>query len=386
MGDAVLVSYGSSPYEKREGHDLMWHLWTATVDCLSRAGVHHRQVDGLALAAFSYPPGNAVTLAEHFGMSLSWGEQGIFGGASGVVAVGHAVEVVRRGRAQAVLCLAGDAFTVASHDRLLDEFSPAIRDFMAPHGFGGANGIFALVQRQHSHLYGTRREQLGAVAVTQRRHAQLNENALFKNPLTLHDYLEARPIAEPLHLFDCVMPCSGAEAVLVVDADLAAETGRPAVAVRSFGEAHNAHPEASSSLAGGWEQFADRIFEEAGATRHEVDFVQLYDDYPIMVALQLERYGFCEEGAGGRFVDESDLSIWGDLPLNTGGGQLSCGQCGAGGGMIGLTEAVRQLQHEAGDRQVEEARLGLVSGFGLISYGKGLSTSGILLARDEAER
>lgn len=380
MPEPLVVSYGSSPYEKGDGHELLWHLWQAAGSCLDRAGLAKDDIDGLALASFGYAPGNVVTLAEHFGMRLGWAEEGAYGGASSVVALSRAVDAIAAGRARAVLCLAGDAFTVVSHDRMLDSFTPAIRDYLAPHGFGGANGIFALVQRRHSHLYGTTREQLGRLAVTQRSHALLNPNALFRVPLTLDEYLGARPIAEPLHLFDCVMPCSGAEAVLVVAEDVARALDRPPVRICAVRELHNAHPEVPSSLPGGWEQLAGGLFDAAGMTPRDIDLVELYDDYPIMVAIQLEAFGFCEPGRGGSFLETTDVSIAGELPVNTGGGQLSCGQAGAAGGAIGLVEGVQQLQHEAGARQVRDAGAGLVSGFGLISYGKGLCTAGAILS------
>jgi acetyl-CoA acetyltransferase len=208
-----------------------------------------------------------------------------------------------------------------------------------------------------------------------------NPNALFKVPLTLEDYLEARPICEPLGLFDCVMPCAGAHGVLVVGDELARSLDRPHLHILAVKEVHNAHPRASSSLPGGFEAYADELFEEAGLTRRDVDFCELYDDYPIMVAIQLERYGFCGEGDGAAFIEATDTSIGGELPVNTGGGQLSCGQSGAGGGGIGLSHAIQQLQGEAGAWQVAGAEVGLVSGFGLVSYGKGLCAAGSLLAR-----
>lgn len=381
MAKPVVVSYGSSEYSKRTEHELLWHLWQAARACLDRAGLDSRDVDGLALASFSYPPGSVVTLAEHFGMQLRWAEQGAFGGASSVIALGHAAHAIRAGQVRNVLILAGDVFSVASHDAMLDSFTPAIRDHLAPHGFGGANGIFALVQSKHASRYGTTREQLGKIAVTQREHALLNDNALFRQPLSLADYLGARPIAEPIALFDCVMPCSGAEAVLVCAQDTAAALRRPMVEVLSMKEVHNAHPASSSTLPAGWELAADSLFAEAGIRRAEIDFAELYDDYPIMVAIQLEGYGFCKPGGAGPFLDATDISIRGDLPVNTGGGQLSCGQCGAGGGCIGLVEGITQLQQEAGARQVPGAATGLVSGFGLVSYGKGLCTAGTILRR-----
>jgi acetyl-CoA acetyltransferase len=379
--EPLIVSWGESPYEKRDGHELYWHLWRAAAETLERAGLASTDVDGLGVASFMLPPGNVVTFAEHLGMRLSWAEQGAYGGASVVVMLGRAVDAIRLGRAQAILLLSGDAFTVASHDAMLDDFTPAMGAYLAPHGFGGANGIFALVQRRHQHLYGSRREELGQLAVRQRQHALRNPNALFKVPLTLDDYLGARAICEPLGLYDCVMPCSGAHGVLVVSEDVARGLERSPLRVPAVGEMHNAHPQASSSLPGGFEVYADRLFEEAGLTRGEVDLCELYDDYPIMVAIQLERYGFCEEGQGAAFIAATDTSIGGELPVNTGGGQLSCGQSGAGGGGIGLSHAIQQLQHEAGDWQVDDPRVALVSGFGLVSYGKGLCTAGALLAR-----
>jgi len=110
-----------------------------------------------------------------------------------------------------------------------------------------------------------------------------------------------------------------------------------------------------------------------------MQFVQAYDDYPIMVAIQLEDLGFCAKGEVGKFLTSHRLTFDGDVPLNTGGGQLSCGQTGGGGGMIGLTEAVRQLRGEGGARQVAKASRGLVSGYGMVAYGHGLSSSALVL-------
>jgi acetyl-CoA acetyltransferase len=186
---------------------------------------------------------------------------------------------------------------------------------------------------------------------------------------------------EPLHLFDCVLPCSGAEPVLVVDAELGRVSGRPLVELLATRELHDAHPKVSLSLPAGFELYADDLFAEVGVDRSDIDFVELYDDYPIMVAMQLGAYGFCREGGSGRLLEDADLSIRGTLPVNTGGGQLSCGQAGAGGGMIGVVEAVQQLHHEAGERQMADACIGLVSGFGLVSFGKGLCTAGAILRR-----
>jgi len=125
---------------------------------------------------------------------------------------------------------------------------------------------------------------------------------------------------------------------LICAKDVAGSLGRPMVEVLAMREIHNAHPDNPSSLPAGWELIADELFKAAGTAREQIDLVELYDDYPIMVAIQLEGYGFCKEGAAGPFLEATDISFRGELPVNTGGGQLSCGQCGAGGGLIGLVE------------------------------------------------
>jgi len=376
-----IIAQGTSTYEKDAKRDVLAHLTEAAHRCLHRAGFPKERLDGLTLASFGYPPGNVATLAEYLGLSLRWAEHGAFGGASGVIGVARAHDAIRLGQAEAVLCMAGDSFTVRSHDSVVGAFTPTVRDYLAPHGFGGANGLFALVQTRHSALYGTRPEDLGRLAVTQRQHALLHDNALFTTSFTLEDYLTARVIASPLRLYDCVMPCAGAHGVLIVDADVFDISGRPAVELLSHGEAHNAYPDLASSVNVGCDKFASAMFKAAGVSRADLDLVELYDDYPIMVAIQLEGYGLCDVGRGGPFLATTDLGIDGDIPINTNGGQLSCGQAGAGGGLLGMAEAVTQLQGEAGERQVPDATVALVSGFGLISYGKGLSIAGALLRR-----
>ena len=132
-------------------------------------------------------------------------------------------------------------------------------------------------------------------------------------------------------------------------------------------------------LSGGWEVFRDDLYDQAGLGPGDMDFVQAYDDYPIMVAIQLEDLGFCDKGGIGEFLGANTMTWDGSLPLNTGGAQLSCGQSGGGGGLIILVEAVRQLRGEAGPRQVKNATRGLVSGYGMVGYGHGLSASTMIV-------
>lgn len=375
--DVGIVGYGESAYAKKTDRTLLSLLAEAARGALRTAGMTKSEIDGLAVCSFDLPPDNAATLAEQFGLSVSWAYLGTAGGAGPVASVINAVRAIGAGHASAVLCLAGDAYDVAGHYRMMDNFNRALRNYGAPNGFGGANGLFGIIQRKHMETYGTRPEELGRIAVGQRASAMRNENALFRAPLTLEEYLQARVIADPIRLYDCVMPCSGAEAVVVAPLDRL-KRARP-VRVAAGYEQHN-HPVGEiAPLRGGWELFREALYGDAGYGPRDMDFVQAYDDYPIMVAIQLEDLGFCAKGEVGRLLAANTLSFDGSLPVNTNGGQLSCGQAGAGGGMIGLVEAVRQLRGEAGRRQVAGARRGLVSGYGMVGYGHGLSASSAVL-------
>lgn len=375
--DIGIVGYGQSVYAKKTDRTLLSLLAEAARGALHSAGFDKSSIDGLAVCSFDLPPDNAVTLAEQFGLSVSWAYLGTAGGAGPVASVINAIRAIEHGHASAVLCLAGDAYDIGGHYRMMDNFNRALRNYGAPNGFGGANGLFAIVQRKHMETYGTRREELGRISIGQRASARLNDNALLRGPLTIEDYLTARVIADPIRLYDCVLPCSGAEAVLVAPLDRA-KPGR-GVRVLAGYEQHNHPPDEIAPLRGGWELFRDALYRDAGYGPKDMDFVQAYDDYPIMVAIQLEDLGFCAKGEVGKFLAENSFSFDGSFPLNTNGGQLSCGQAGAGGGMIGLVEAVRQLRGEAGPWQVEGARRGLVSGYGMVGYGHGLSASSVIL-------
>jgi acetyl-CoA acetyltransferase len=374
-----ILGYGETPYTKRTNRTLIDLLAEASRKALASSGLTKDDIDGIAVCSFELPPDNAVTLAEQFGLSVSWAYFGTAGGAGPVASVVQAIRAVETGDAKAVICVSGDDYDVAGHYRLMDHFNKALISYGTPNGFGGANGLFGIVQRKHMETYGTRREELGRISVGQRASARVNENALLRGPMTIDDYMNARIIADPIRLYDCVLPCPGADAVIVAPLDRA-QPGK-GVKVLSGYERHN-HPVGEiAPLRGGWELFRDYLWADAGFGPGDMNFVQAYDDYPIMVGIQLEDLGFCPKGEVGRYLADHTFSFDGTAPLNTNGGQLSCGQAGAAGGMIGLVEAVRQLRGEAGPFQVEGAARGVVSGYGMVGYGHGLSSSSVVVER-----
>jgi acetyl-CoA acetyltransferase len=220
---------------------------------------------------------------------------------------------------------------------------------------------------------GATREDFGKLCLAQRQWARRNPLALLRGELTMADYLAARPIAAPLHLFDCVMPCAGADAFLVMHRSYADALGLPGVRILASIERHNAFPDDPIQWRGGWAVDRDALWRQAGLGPADMDVVQTYDDYPVISMLQFEDLGFCAKDDGAEFIRRNDFAPGGNLPHNTGGGQLSCGQAGAAGGFVGVVEGLRRL---GGD-----ARHALVSGFGMINYDRGLCTAAAVLAR-----
>jgi len=372
------------PYVRYSIHSAHWWLGRALGELLRRSGVAKHEVDGLCVSSFTLAPDTAVGLTQHLGMSPRWLDHIPMGGASGVIGLRRAARAVQAGDASIVACVAGDTNHVDSFRHTISQFSRFAQDAVYPYGAGGPNASFALLTRHYMRESGATREDFGKLCVAQRDNALRNPNALMKKPLTLQQYLESRVIADPIHLFDCVMPCAGADAFLVMRPEKARELDLPSVRILSTIERHNAWPEDPIQIRGGWTMDRDEFYAQAGVGPRDVDFMQAYDDYPVINMMQMEDLGFCDKGAAPAFVREHSFTVDGSFPFNTNGGQLSVGQAGAAGGYLGMVEALRQLTGAAGKCQLERADIGLVSGFGMINYDRGLCTAAALLARSDA--
>jgi acetyl-CoA acetyltransferase len=380
----VLAAPVTVPYVRYSIRAAHWWLARAFDSLLKNAKLKKEDVDGLTVSSFTLAPDTAIGFTQHIGVSPRWLDHVPLGGASGVVALRRAARAVQSGDADIVACLAGDTNHVDSFRLTLANFSQFARDAVYPYGAGGPNASFAFLTAYYMRLYGAKREDFGKLCVAQRTNALHYGVALFKKPLSLEEYLSARPIAEPLHLFDCVMPCAGAEAFLVLTEQRARSLGLPFVRLLGTIERHNAFSADPVQLRAGWALDRDDLYGQAGCTPQDIDFVETYDDYPVISLMQLEDLGFCAKGEGPAFVRGHSFTWNGDFPVNTSGGQLSVGQAGAAGGFLGMVEAIRQLTGQAAGRQVTKrkmrARIGLVSGFGMINYDRGLGSGAAILA------
>ncbi|MCV7122577.1 thiolase family protein [Mycobacterium lacus] len=226
-----------------------------------------------------------------------------------------------------------------------------VNELVAAQAYSAANWL-ALNCRRHMELYGTTKEQLGWLALNARRNAALNPRAVYRDSLTMADYLGARLVSTPFGLLDCDVPIDGSIAVVVSNAVYARDCPHRAVAVEAVG---------GSDGAGGWfhrDDYPKMAMSDAAAqmwsrtqlTPADLDVAQLYDGFTFLAIAWLEALGICGDGEGGPFVEGAErIARDGQLPLNTYGGQLSAGRMH---GYWALHEGCLQLRGEAGERQV----------------------------------
>lgn len=377
--DIVLAVPVSVPYS-RHSNDGAARFFARTLRGLvDGAGISKSEIDGMCIASFTLAPDSGIGLTRALGLSLNWLDTIPLGGASAIASIRRAARAVQANDAQIVACMGADTNYPDGFRESTARFSQASQDAVYPIGAGGPNQSFAYITDHYMRRFGAKPEDFGRLCIAQRTNAQGNPRAMLRKPLSMDAYLASRPIAGPIRLYDCVMPCAGAEGFLVMRRAKAEELHLAYCPLLAAIESHNAYPDDTVQFRGGWPLKADALFADAGLVREDVDVMQTYDDYPVISFLQLEDYGFCDKGEAAAFVAAHDLTCHGDFPVNTGGGQLSAGQAGAAGGFLGVTETLRQLTGTAEGHQVPDAKHGLVSGFGMIAYDRGLSCGGAIL-------
>jgi acetyl-CoA acetyltransferase len=233
-----------------------------------------------------------------------------------------------------------------------------------------------MLTQRHMRRHGLEREDYGQVVIAQRAWAGQNPAATYRAPLTVEEYLAAPTVASPLTHFDCPPVVSGADAVVVTGPARKGHT--PPVRIRAIAASFNSDAQQGDGLSTGLADVVrDGFWESAGLEANDCDVLSVYDDYPVMVLAQLQDLGVVADGEVANFI-RGKLAA-GGYPLNTSGGQLCAGQAGTGGGLHGLVEVVRQLRGECGPRQVDGARLGLVTGYGMVLYRHGACATAAVL-------
>ena len=367
---AIISGIGQSDIGRRLGRSELDLTVEGAEAAIADAGLTRDDIDGLS----TYPGMGAGTggfagptspeVQDAMGLSLNWHDGGGEGAgqmravisASLAVAAGLARHVlvyrtVTEGSAQGTGGRQGIGVGGGGGGGV-----PRFGGFMQwslPFGAASAANWLAMVATRRMHEFGLTREQLGAIPINNRANAGLNPKAIYRDPMTMDDYLAARMITTPLCLFDCDAPCDGSTVVIVSHRDFAPDLDHSAVHINAVGTALRGRPS--------WDQFDDMttmaardagssMWERTSLRPSDVDTAQLYDGFSILAMTWIEALGFAGRGEGGPFVEGgANIARDGLLPLNTAGGQLSGGRL-HGFGLI--HEACVQLRGEGGARQV----------------------------------
>jgi acetyl-CoA acetyltransferase len=367
----AITGLGMTAMSVTAGPDTYALATEAVAAALADAGLTRGDVDGLLVGSSQGVREDrlSVALARRAGFGdLRLLEHLEIKGATAVAMVTRAVLAIQAGMARTVICVFADAPVGGGSAGTLYARSggnSGVRGLERASGVLGSVPAFALLASRYLHVIGGTEADLCAVATSARAWAVGSPQAVNRKPLDEDGYYASRMISTPLRVLDCARPVNGAVAVIVSSALPAGRAGqeKPAIEIRGMGAAHPVRRRRAGgeSWFGGGGQAVDDALAMAGIGRAGLDVVELYDPFSIVTLCLLEEYGFCESGQAGKFVRGGGIAPGGELPVNTGGGQLSGFYLQ---GMTPLAEAIIQLRGDGGDRQVAGARTALVTGIG----------------------
>ena len=338
---------------------------------LADAGLERRQVDGLAVHIGSPRGSDYDLVATQLGLNVRFAVQPWSHGRFGATSITHAAMALSWGLCDVIVCVA--SYNNAKFGRhgmqSRPNFGESLREGGGPHAETPYAGLTApvagaaMAAQRYFHKFNVDPDSLAAVATTFRRHALANPDAAMKKPLSTEDYCNARPIVEPLRLFDCSVIVEGAVALVLTTEERSRDCrGKPVhiLGVQGIHAGPNefifGQPGLGINQAETFDYQApgadQTVYRMAGLGPGDVDLLQIYDAFSPQVLWTLERFGFCKVGEGAAFVQDGRIGIGGDIPVNTSGGFLSEGHFNGWGQMM---EIVRQLRGEAGERQVADA-------------------------------
>lgn len=336
---------------------------------LDDAGISKDDIDGLVTCNAMAEPFmyHAEAIAEYMQIFPRYCISVGAGGGTTFSILHHAASAIVTGMCDTVLISMADSLRSGlSKEQAMTMMSSAGHpQFESPYG-PSIPAFYALIAQAHMHAYGTTPEQLAAVAVNARQHAALNPAAQKRDRITVADVLDSRFIADPLRLLDCSLVSDGGAAIIMTSVERARDFPHDPICLLGVGEGHShEHISQAKSLTTSAAADAGRhAYAMAGVGPDDIDVAELYDCFTPVVLIELEDLGFCAKGEAGAFVETGALALDGQIPTNTHGGLLAHCHPGNPGSMFALTEAVMQLRHACGDRQVKNAEVALVHGQG----------------------
>jgi acetyl-CoA acetyltransferase len=366
---ACISGAGQSDVGRRLHRDPLELTLDACLAAIQDAGLTTKDIDGLSTypGMLGIPPGfsgaGAYEVIDALRLSVGWYDSGLeTSGQLGSVI--KACLAVASGLANHVLCFRSVWEGSAQGEKGRSAVMPGggergmfrasgMQQWTVPFSIPSAATWIAFFAQRHFHLYGTTREQLAWIALNDRRNAELNPKAIYREPMTMDDYLAARMISTPFCLYDCDVPCDGATAVIVSRIERARDLRKPPLRVEAVGTAVRGRPS--------WDQFDDlstmanrdaaaQLWSRTDLKPTDVQLLEAYDGFSWITMSWIEALGFCKVGESGPFIEGGQrIARDGELPLNTHGGQLSAGRLHGYGF---LHEAAVQMWGEGGERQV----------------------------------
>ena len=373
-GKAAIAGYGETEFLKRNPGDRSNYTeyCRAAKLAIEDAGLTKDDIDGLiSIYPLDEEPTWTEDLQEYLQLHPRFLDNVYRGGASGNAAILYGAAALAGGLCNNILIVAGSVMDPKRiYEFGLETGTAFERDFDSIYGPMFNNSAYAMIKRRYMHEFNATDDQFAHVVINARYHAAKFPNALLKKQVSVEDVLDSRLICDPLHLFEIVMPCVGGCALVMTTAERAKDIKNPPVYLLGGGQQFDrglwnpAYGYERSLTTSPVKLAAQYAFEMSGLGIKDMDFVELYDCYTITVVISLEDIGCCEKGEGAAYVEETDLTYKGNMPLNTDGGQLGRGQPNPGIHLMHSIEAARQLMGRAGELQVEGATFGLSNGNG----------------------
>ncbi len=357
MTDVHVIGVGMTKFGRHPEHDAAELGGAALREAIEDAGIDARRIEAAYCGHVfqGMVTGQRILAQEGLaGLPLTNVENAC---SSGATAVREAALSIRAGEHDVVVAIGTEHLT----SRFAGALTPDPSD---PEAAVGATmpGVYAMRARRYMAEFGMSRKQLALIPVKNKRNAARNPLAHFRKEITVSDVLESRPIADPLNLLDCSPVTDGAAAVVLVSDRL----------LRRHGAARAVRLAASTLRSGSVDveptsmtfeplthNTANDAYEKAGMGPDEIDMAEVHDCFSIAEVLRVEGLGLFEQGAYPAAVERGEADIGGRLPINPSGGLIGKGHPLGGTGVAQVVEVVRQLRGEAGDRQIEGARVGL---------------------------
>ncbi|HWF07637.1 MAG TPA: thiolase domain-containing protein [Bryobacteraceae bacterium] len=368
----AIVGAGKTPFGAFPDLDLRALAVTAGEKALKNAALGPDAVESFYLGNFAGPE---FTAQNHL---APWISSAL--GMTGIPATRYEAACASSGAAffQAFLAVASgvyDIVMVAGVEKMTCQPTPRVTEILSGAGDCATEvkagstfpSLFAMIARRHMHDFGTTREHLSAVAVKNHANGALNPDAQMRKVITLEQAMNARPIAEPLNLYDCSLISDGAAAVVLCAGDRAREFSDRPVRILGVGQASDfvaldQKPDITTFAA--VRAAAQKAYEMAGMTARDIQFAELHDCFTIAEIVAMEDLGFVARGRGGFFTAEGCTRRDGPMPTNASGGLKSKGHPVGATGVAQICDLVQQIRCEAGERQLKRHSVGLAQNLG----------------------